>query len=387
MKNVFRIMLIAAVATLFALPAYAQDAAAAQTTPALTPAQEEEKAKLYAQFLELIKGDAEKQRQASVAGKEYLTKYGTPEDDIVKYIKNWVSKYDLAVREFEFNKTLTDKNYARTFEMGRQMMSDNPDNVTLALTLSRAGLGNAVAGPQANKGLNPDALRFTRTAIQLVESGKAPAKWDPFTGRDDALGWLYYTQGLLTWESSPDEAVTSLLKAAQTNSTANKEPATFFHLGNAYVNGEYKKAVNAYKAAFPDGVEVTEDRKPQYDQLIGQVNGSLDRIIDAYARAVALSTKPEQAKFKADLTTQLATYHKARFENSTAADVQTLISNVLSRPLPQPGQPAAPETPAAAATTPAAANTATPTTTPAATNGAKPAATPASTTTPTKPRS
>lgn len=385
MKNVLRIMLIAAVATLFALPAYAQDAAPADAA-ALTPAQEEEKAKLYSQFLELIKGGPEQQRQASAIGKEYLTKYGTPEDDIVKYIKGWVSKYDLAVREFEFNKALTDKNYARAFEMGRQMLGENPDNIALVLTLSRAGLGNAAAGAQANKSLNPDSLRFTRQAIQLVESGKAPPKWEPFTGRDDALGWLYYTQGLLTWESSPDEAVTALLKAAQLNSTAAKEPATFFHLGNAYVNGEYKKAVAAYKAAFPDGVEVTEDRKPQYEQLIGQVNGSLDRIIDAYARAVAVSTKPEQAKFKADLTTQLTTYHKARYENSTSADVQTLINSVLSRPLPQPGQPAAPQTPAAAATTPAAAGTTTPATTPAATNGAKPAATPAGTT-PTKPRS
>jgi hypothetical protein len=380
MKNVFRIMLIAAVATLFALPAYAQDAAAGQA--ALTPAQEEEKAKLYGQFLELIKGGPDQQRQASAVGKEYLTKYGTPEDDIVKYIRGWVSKYDAAVRDFEFNKTLTDKNYARAFEMGRQMLSENPDNVALALTLSRVGLGNATAGAQANKGLNPDALRFTRAAIQLVESGKAPAKWDPFTSREDALGWLHYTHGFLTLETSPEEAMTALLKAAQSNSTVTKEPATFFHLGNAYVNGEYKKAVAAYKAAFPDGVEITEDRKAQYDQLIGQVNGSLDRIIDAYARAVALSTKPEQAKFKADLTTQLATYHKARHENSTAADVQTLIGSVLSRPLPQPGQPAAPETPAAAATTPAAATT----TQPAAANGAKPAATPANTTTPTRPK-
>lgn len=387
MKNVLRIMLIAAAATLSALPAYAQDAAAQPTASAQDV---EAKAKLYQQFLDLIKGGPEQQRQASAVGKEYMGKYPTPVDDadkqILDYIKNWVAKYDVAVRDFEFNKTLTDKNYARAFEMGRQMLSEQPDNVALTLTLSRIGLLNASAGAAANKGLNPEALRFTRQAISSIESGKAPAKWDPFTSREDALGWLHYTHGYLTMESSPDEAVAALIKAAQSNSTVTKEPATFFHLGNAYVNGDYKKAVNAYKAVFPDGKEVTEDLKPQYDQLIGQVNAALDRTIDAYARAIALSTKPEQAKFKADLTTQLSTYHKARFENSTAADVQTLINSVLSRPLPLPGQPVTPAaSPASASTTPA---TATPASTqPAANPGAKPATTPANNgTTPTRPR-
>lgn len=380
MKNVFRIMLIAAAASLSALPAYAQGAAA---QPAAAPAQDTEaKAKMYQQFLELIKGGAEQQRQASAVGKEYMAKYPTPTDDadrqIFDYIKNWVARYDKAVRDFEFNKALADSNYTSAFEIGRRMLTEQPDNVEVALTLARAALANA-SGRTPNESLYPESLRFTRTAIQLIESGKAPAKWEaPLSSREEALGWLHFAHGLLTVKSSPAEAAEALVKAAQANGATKTQPATYFHLGNAYVAGDYAKAVNAYRAVFPEGKEITEDLKPQYDQLIGQVNAALDRIIDAYARAVALSTKPDQQQFKTSLTAQLTKYHQARYENSTAADVQTYINGVLSRPLPLPGQPVT--APAAAATTPPASTTAAP-----AANGAARPAAPATTGTP-KPR-
>lgn len=376
MKNIFRLMLIAAVATVFALPAYAraadEQAAAAQD--------DEAKAKLYEQFLGLIKGGPEQQRQASAVGKEYMTKYPAPADaadkQIFDYIKNWVSRYDQAVRDYEFKQTLANKNFARSLEMGRQMLAENPDNVDLALTLARVALANANAGPAANKSLYPESLRATRNAIQLLESGKAPSAWEaPFTNRDETLGWLYYAQGLLTVESSPAEAVTALIKSAQINGATKTAPATYFHLGNAYVAGDYKKAVDAYNAVFPQGKEITEDLKPQYEQLIGQVNAVLDRVIDAYARAAALSTKPDQKAFRDSLTAQITEFHKARYQNSTAADVQTLINGVLSKPLPMPGQ--TPTAPAAASTTPTASTNAAPAQTPAAGNGARPAATPA----------
>jgi len=381
MKNVFRIMLIAAAASLFALPAYAQGAAAQTTASAQD---EQAKADLYAKFLQLIKGGAAEQKQASEVGKEYMNKYPSPATDadkqIFDYIKNWVVRYDKAVRDYEFNTSLANKNYQRAFEIGRELLAEQPDNVEVAITLARVALANA-SDRAPNKSLYPESLRFTRTAVQLIESGKAPAKWEaPLNNRDEALGWFYFTQGLLTAENSPAEAAGYFVKAAQANGATKNQPATYFHLGNAYVKGDYAKAVNAYRAVFPEGKEITEDLKPQYEQLIGQVNAVLDRIIDAYARAIALSTKPDQAKFKAELTNQLTEYHKARFENSTAADVQTLINNVLSRPLPLPGQPVT--TPAAASTTPASANAQTPATTPASANDTKPAAAPPNNTKP-----
>ena len=108
MKNVFRLLVIAALAALFALPAFAQDTtggAAAQCT-----ADADAKAALYQSFLSNYKGTPEQQKNASQIGKNYLTKYGNCPDDsdkkIASFIQNWVTKYDKVVIEFNFNEAL-----------------------------------------------------------------------------------------------------------------------------------------------------------------------------------------------------------------------------------------------------------------------------------------
>jgi hypothetical protein len=402
MKNVFRIMLIAAVATMFALPAYAQGAAA-QTTPSAQDA--EAKAKLYQQFLDLIKGGPEQQRQASVVGKEYMSKYPTPVDDadkqILDYIKNWVAKYDVAVRDFELSQSFEKKDYARTYEIGRGILNEQPENVAVALLLARAGYANLAAGGPNIKSLTPEAVRVTRRALELIESGKAPAKWDPFTNRDEAVGFLQYTLGLVLRESSPNEAAAAFIKAAQSNSVFKTQPSTFTLLANVYETGELKRLVDAYNAAFPAGQEIPEERKPQYDQMLAQIGQVQDRVIDAYARAAAvMGNDAKYANDKKAVMAKLTAYYKQR-NNDSEAGLNELIASVLSRPLPQPGQPAQPAvSPSAASTTPATTTpaTTTPSTTPATTTpatttpatnpGTKPATTPPAnnSTTPTKPR-
>src|ERR671921_715275 len=101
MKNVLRLLVFAALVTVFALPSYAQDAAA--PTPAQTPAatgpctEAEAKAALYGKFRENFNKTAELQKVAYESGKEYLGKYGSCTDPadvtIIKYIQNWVNKY------------------------------------------------------------------------------------------------------------------------------------------------------------------------------------------------------------------------------------------------------------------------------------------------------
>ena len=58
-----------------------------------------------------------------------------------------------------------------------------------------------------------------------------------------------------------------------------------------------------------------------------------ERAIDAYARAVALSTKPEQQEAKNKILAQLTVLYK-NFHNNSDAGLSELISTVLSKPLP-----------------------------------------------------
>ncbi|HEV3470839.1 MAG TPA: hypothetical protein VG148_16065 [Pyrinomonadaceae bacterium] len=374
MKNVFRIMLIAAAATVFALPAYAQDAAPAST---LTPAQEEEKAKLYTEFLKLIKGGPEQQRQASVVGKDYLAKYGTPEDDIVKYIRNWVEKYEQAVRDFEFKEAVA-KNPDRAFQLAREQLAASPDNLDLNLALVQAGF-NAVAAK--NTSHNAEAAQAARRALQLIEGGKTAQNYVLFANRDEAVAGLSYMIGYFLRDSSPAEAAQALVKAAQSNTKFKTEPTTYVYLGGAYYDGEFKKLAADYKTMY-EGKEETPESRAAYEKLMQ----SLDRVIDAFARAAALSKDAAQKKA---IMEQLTAFYKSRNSGSDAG-LNEYLAGALSRPVPQPGQPAHPAvSPSAASTTPTPQPASTPpaSTPPASNPGTKPATPPANNgTPPTKPR-
>src|ERR1044071_1572360 len=170
MKNVLRLLVFAALATVFALPAYAQDPAASQT-PAAGPCTTEAEAKgaLYKKFLELYKGTPDQQKTAAETGKEYLGKYGNCPDDadkkVATFIQNWVGKYDKAADEFAFTKA-ENENPSEAFRLGRERMGKNPDDLKTYLLLVAAGLKNVQA---KNTSTNPEAANAARRAIQLIE--------------------------------------------------------------------------------------------------------------------------------------------------------------------------------------------------------------------------
>ena len=76
-------------------------------------------------------------------------------------------------------------------------------------------LGYLATVTAKNESFNNESLGFARKAIQLIESGKAPANWAPFKSKDDTLAYLYNAIGRLTLKSNSPEALTALIKAAQ----------------------------------------------------------------------------------------------------------------------------------------------------------------------------
>lgn len=387
MKNVLRILVFAAMVVTFALPAVAQDAAAADS--GMSAQEIEAKNKLYTDFLDLRKKtDPASQKQAYEKAKEYLAKYGnaTNEDDrkIVDYIKNWAEKYEKAVLNFEFAEAVA-KNPAGAFQMADRVMAVNPDKqLETHLRLVQAGL---VSVQKSDTSLYSKTNHHARQALQMIEQGKTAQEWTPWTNRDEAIGALNYTIGFTyLGEKNPDAAVSHLIKAAQASAAATaKEPTTYQFLASAYIDGEFKRLAADYKQRC-EGQEAT----PECDALFARVNNVLDRAIDAYARAAAL--QKDQAKRK-DVMNSLTALYKSRHSESTEAQLQEYINNVMSRPLPKPGDPVTPST-AEASVTPSTSSQPAATPTPNANstpNAAKPAAetnkpatnaTPASTTKP-----
>jgi hypothetical protein len=120
-----------------------------------------------------------------------------------------------------------------------------------------------------------------------------------------------------------------LLKAAQLEGKLKKEPITYGYIGDAYQSGPYDKLSAAYKARFEG-----KDESPESKLALENINQVIDRMIDAYARAVALSGSDaaSQARKKAWLDT-VTTWYKYRHSNSDAG-LTDLIAAVMSKPLP-----------------------------------------------------
>jgi hypothetical protein len=244
-----------------------------------------------------------------------------------------------------------------------------------------------------NPSLAAESLEYAKKAIQALDSGKVITDWEELGKQDVAVAYLNFTVGALTLEKDPANALKNLLKAAQFETPLKKSAATYGYIAGAYETGPYAKLSDAYKACCA-GKEET----PESKLALANINQIVDRMIDGYARAVALAgTDPAYAKQKEQWNDSLTQWYKFRNATDTQlTGLKDLLASILTKPLPPeptpltslPATPAS--TPASASgtgtgngtastsapatsttTTPAGGNTANKTTTPAA--GTKPA--------------
>lgn len=356
--------MLAALATIFALPALAQD-------PAASPAalcDEAAKGDLYTQYYNTKKTD---QPKAYEIAKQYLDKYGSCTDNYTNSVKKFADAYAKATVRYDFFKAYDAKDVAKLTSLGNQLLTNDPNDVAVAL-LAAAGVYESVR--TGNTAATADATRFVNTAVQLLEAGKEPTNlegkvnWLSFGNKDDALGYLRYTLASIQSKDSPQDAVKNLVSVAQSPGKYKSDPTLYIALANLY-RQEVAPMYEKYKTYT---VENDESKL-----LLANINQVVDRMIDAYARAVAYET---DATKKAGYMKDLTELYKSRHANSETG-LNELIASIKNQPLlitqPITTLPAA--TPAtgsgagdgaAAATTPAATNVAAP-----ANSTAKPATT------------
>jgi tetratricopeptide (TPR) repeat protein len=370
------LLALPAFATIFQLTAQAQKPTATPAAPAQTAAQgactDEGKAAWYADFTKFRTTDAKK---AYEAGKKYLTACPTEEGQIPAYLKKWVAAYEKEARKLKLTDLFVNqRKYAEAMTLAKEILAEEPDNVTAPIVLGYGGYVLAVT--TKNESGNAEAMNYAGKAIQAIEAGKAPENWVPFKSKDDALGYLYYSLGYLQRTTNPTEALANFIKAAQFDSEIKKNPQTYVFITAAY-EGEYAKQSAEYERLYKD-----KDETPESKLAVANVNQLVDRIIDALARAVANAgtDAPAQAA-KAQWLARLTELYKFRHNNSDTG-LNEMIASVMSKPLPPVPTPLTtlPATPATS-TTPASGGTTTPgSTAPAATNKATTAGATATTT-------
>lgn len=355
-------------------PSPAPAAPAAPATPAQGECSAEAKLAIYNEFRTIFKTDQDK---AYVLAKKYLAcPTAAGEESIAAYLRDkFVAPMDKARRAPQVSSLVYEKkDFAKAFEMGKQILAEEPDNLRVLTDLAYAGY---LAASNKVNTFNADTLNYARKAIQLLQAGGTLENWAPYTSKDEALAYLNNSIGVLTIGENPSEALRHLLKAAQLEGKLKKDAITYGYIGDAYQSGPYDKLAAAYKACCEG-----KDETPESKLALENLNQVIDRMIDAYARAVALSGSDaaSQARKKAWMET-LTNWYKFRNKDSVTG-LDSLIASVTSKPLPPEPTPITTlPTSTPAATTPAsgtgAGNGAA--ATPATTTAPKPATTPATT--------
>jgi tetratricopeptide (TPR) repeat protein len=265
------------------------------------------------------------------AARDYLTKYQKEKDQYTDYLNKWVAAYERDDRKRQLGGLINEKKFDEAYKVGAKILADEPDYLRAQIDLGYAGY---LAASNKDERHNAEALTYARKAIQALESGKAPSEWVPFKGKDDTLAYLNYAVGFLTLKTNPDQAIDSLIKAATYESDIRRTASTYYFLAVAYEAGPYKAMSAAYQTNFANKPETPESKAAL--EKLGVV---MDRIVDAYARAIATAgTDPKTEQSRKEWTAQLSNYYKFRHEGSDAGMAE-FIKNALQKPLPPKPQP------------------------------------------------
>ena len=264
------------------------------------------------------------------AAKDYMGRYSKEDDQYTRYLKQWIAAFEKDERQDALLRAIYgEKNYTAGYGLAKQVLTDDPEDIKALIAL---GYGGYMATTTAkNEAFNADSVRYAQKAIQLLENGKTPDAWEPFKTRDDALASLYYAIGFLELKAKPEESIGRFLKASQIDSDLKKAPSTYYYLAVAYEQGPFKRLSADYTKRFANQPETPESKT-----ALENVNKMMDRIIDAYARAVALAgSDPQHQTSKTEWTKRLTDLYKFRHENSDAG-LAEFIAGILAKPLPQP---------------------------------------------------
>jgi hypothetical protein len=322
MNKLITFLGICSTVAILALPA------AAHTAIAQDQCSVEGKNALYKTFTDNFKTAQDK---AYDAAKKYLACPAENADEgqqkIIAYLKNFVTKYEAADKKSQFRiKLYNEKKYPEAYALGKELLAAEPDNLKVLVDL---GANGYLVIPLNNPSLNAEALDYAKRALQQLEAGKTIDDWQPLAGKDVAVAYLNYTIGALSLEKDPAGALKNLIKAAQFETPLKKSPYTYAYIAGAYETGPYKVQSEDYKAKYPG-----KDETPESKLALANINQIVDRMIDGYARAVALAANDSNfAQPKIVWNESLTTWYKYRNNNATTG-MDQLVAGILSKPLP-----------------------------------------------------
>ncbi len=329
MKKMKKVLMIGATVALLALPVAATNLIPVSNNSVQGECKTEDKDAWYAEFLKIYKTD---QAKAFDLAKKYLAcppagEVTEGQQKIIDFLKKWSNAYEEGMRKIKLPQLLyNEKKYPGAYALGREILAKEPDNLNVLVHL---GANGYVIAPLKNAQLTTESLDYARKALQLIEGGKSLDDWTPLAGKEAALAYLNFTIGTLTLEKEPASSLKNLLKSAQYETPLKKSPYTYAYIAAAYETGPYARQSEEYKGKFGG-----QNESPESKLALANINQVVERMIDGYARAVALAgTDPQFADQKKVWLEVLTNWYKYLHNNSDAG-MNEYIAGVVAKPLP-----------------------------------------------------
>lgn len=267
----------------------------------------------------------EDQEKAFQMSKDFLAKYGkNADDDQVKRIRDFATKYRIA----DFNKKLDEMKIAEAFALGKEMLAQEPENTYVVMNLAYGGF--EALNKKQDKTFNAEAIAYAKQALSLLEAGKKPTTFAPFKDEAEATAAMYYVIGNLTLDTEPNVAAQNFYKAVQFESSIKNISFPYYALAFNYEK-VYEKLANEFKTKVAN--KAPEAELIQYQEKLGKV---IDRMIDAYARAVKVA-ETDNNSGKDSWRQRFTEVYKFRFKSEDG--LTEYLNTVMSKPLPDPAAP------------------------------------------------
>lgn len=410
MKTIYRVLVLGILMMAFT---------AVTVTPSFAQDPQEEKVALYKKYTDNFdKPEIEKKKIAIEAGKQYIEKYGANADDKdqVAYFKSAIPALEEQVVKLEklamereasrirnerlkrFDAAVRGNKFADAFAVGKEVIANEPPDSKIILdveiVLASLGLDQAAAKVDT---YNNDAINYAKSVIQKLAAGKTSDNFGAFQyeykSKDNALGWMNYTLGYITYyrQDKIADSLPYLYKSTQIKSETNKLSNTYRIIGLWYL----EEALRIDKDRLAKIAAAQNKDTDETLALLALQKGYADRSIDAYARAYSLATakdSKDKKEYTDGIYSRLQDLYKFRYDGKIEG-IDAFVATVMNKPMPDPTVPV---TPVAAEETTTTATTTAPSTTtkpmdkPMEKPMTKPVEKPATTpkpTTPTKPTS
>jgi Flp pilus assembly protein TadD len=200
------------------------------------------------------------------------------------------------------------------FNEGVAVLTKNPDDIQILVNLAIAGVEQAKKG---NGKFVPQSKQYGLKAIEQIEADKKPAEMEDaaWTKFKATLPQLYQETGIISLMQQDSADAQARLEKARTLNPA--DPFNYVLLANI-VNNEYQTVAQTFQKMF-DG-KAKEDMRVKVTQL-------MDKVIDLYAHAIALSEgKPGYERLHEQTLKDMTPYYMYRHNNSTEG-MQKLIDS------------------------------------------------------------